>query len=590
MKTLRLLNKKIFSILLILLLGFASNAEDQPIDIWNIENPEKENNSESSGTTEKENSLIKSGSETDIYKMQSQKKIGVIKFEESLINQESKLIGLYDPEDYDLDINMWINSDGDQLKNTFAKLNKIDLSEDANEIIEILLLTNAYSPKINIKEEEFMKLRSDWLIKNSDLTLIEEYIVKNQIIDHHPELTKFLVDKYLSDANIKKACQIFSKNTKPINDEYLSKFNIYCLINSKKIDEAQLVMDLKKESGFIDKYFENKINFLLGYSTKVDNTISEKSVLDFHLAHKTNSEFFFEPNDNTKKIIWKYLSSSNLINSFNQIKISELDKISTLEKATHNKNYPEKDLFEIYKKFQFYINQLLNAENTYKSLSNIEARALIYQKILIESEMIERLKLLKILKSLFNKDGINNAFDVELKKFLIKINPTDVPDNLTSFYYTNIKIKEEKNNNIKLNNDILHQSKLLNYFNGDYTKSKIEKDLDKFLKKIKKNKKYFFSKKDQILLESLKYDGIEISKKYDDLYKEDKSEIPTDMQVMINNDEKGSALLRIVEVIGQDKLDRIDEDTIYFIISTLNQLNIDLIRNRILLKVLPLKV
>ena len=59
---------------------------------------------------------------------------------------------------------------------------------------------------------------------------------------------------------------------------------------------------------------------------------------------------------------------------------------------------------------------------------------------------------------------------------------------------------------------------------------------------------------------------------------------------MINNDEKGLALLRIAEVIGQDKLERIDEDTIFFIISTLNQLNINLIRNKILLKVLPLKV
>ena len=59
---------------------------------------------------------------------------------------------------------------------------------------------------------------------------------------------------------------------------------------------------------------------------------------------------------------------------------------------------------------------------------------------------------------------------------------------------------------------------------------------------------------------------------------------------MINNDEKGAALLRIVEVIGQDDLERIDQDTMYFIISTLNQLDMDYIRNRILLKVLPLKV
>ena len=61
------------------------------------------------------------------------------------------------------------------------------------------------------------------------------------------------------------------------------------------------------------------------------------------------------------------------------------------------------------------------------------------------------------------------------------------------------------------------------------------------------------------------------------------------MQVMINNNETAASLLRIIEVIGQDKLDKMDEDTIYFIIRTLNKLNIDLIRNRILLQVLPLK-
>ena len=45
----------------------------------------------------------------------------------------------------------------------------------------------------------------------------------------------------------------------------LSKFNIYCLINYDKKEEAQLILDLKKELGFKDKYFEKKINYLLGY-------------------------------------------------------------------------------------------------------------------------------------------------------------------------------------------------------------------------------------------------------------------------------------------------------------------------------------
>jgi hypothetical protein len=52
----------------------------------------------------------------------------------------------------------------------------------------------------------------------------------------------------------------------------------------------------------------------------------------------------------------------------------------------------------------------------------------------------------------------------------------------------------------------------------------------------------------------------------------------------------GSVVLRIIEVIGQDDLNNLDEDTLYFVISALNQLDIDYIRNKILLKVLPLKV
>ena len=485
---------------------------------------------------------------------------------------------------------MWSNSDGDQLRNIFSKLEKIDLSKDATEIMNISILTNAYSPKKNISEKEFLKLKSNWLIKNSDLELIEEYLIKNQVLDKHAKLSKYLVDQYLSSTEIEKACKVFSKNLLPINDEYLSKFNIYCLIKSGKKEEAQLALDLKKELGFKDEYFEKKINYLLGYTNKVDIKISEKSILDFHLAHQTNPNFKFEPKDSTDKLIWKYLSSANLLKTFQDIEISELDKISLIEKAAHEKNYPEKDLLEIYKRFQFDFNQLLNAEKSLESLSNIEARALIYQKILLESEMVQKIKLLKILKNSFENENLGNAFDVELRIFLEQMDPLKIPDNLTSFYYTNTQIKKTSEKKIKFNNEVLHQSKLINYFNGDYSSSKIEKDVNIFLKKIKKNKKYFFSKQDIIFLESLRSDGIKIDKKYDDLYELDNSEIPTDLQVMINNNEKGAALLRIVEVIGQDKLSRIDEDTMLFIISTLNKLNINFIRNKILLKVLPLKV
>ena len=225
MKILKLLNKKFF--LLILIFGLNSQAEEKPIDIWNIENKEEEKilSNDISNNSILENT--EKTSETSIYNMQSQRQSNLIEEDQALDSKKINITGLYDPEDYGLEINMWSNSDGDQLKSIFAKLDKIKLSEDAAEIMNISILTNAYYPDKNISENEFLKLRSDWLIKNSNLELIEEYLIKNQILNNHIELTRYLVDQYLSESNVDKACEIFSKNLNPIQDEYLSKFNIY---------------------------------------------------------------------------------------------------------------------------------------------------------------------------------------------------------------------------------------------------------------------------------------------------------------------------------------------------------------------------
>ena len=590
MKILKLLNNKYLSILLLIFLStFNANAEDKPIDIWNID----ENEIEESSISNNQNNLETNNTEISqpsIFDLQSEKEIETVQVSSDLNSQEIKIIGLYDPEDYDLQINMWSNSNGDQLKYLFTNINKMQLSKDASDLLNIVLLTNSYNPEINITNEEFLNIRSNWLIKNKDRELIEEYLVKNQILNLHPDLSRYLVDQYLSEANIEKACELFLKNSEVINDEYLSKFNLYCLINAGRSEEAQLILDLKKELGFNDEYFEKKLNYLFGYTQDPDPSISETSILDFHLAHRTNPDFIFEPKKNTDPQIWKYLSASNLLFDIEEVDIVEEEKISLIEKATHDKNYSEKDLFALYKRFQFNINQLLNASESYKSLSNIEARALIYQRSLIESDTEKKLEFLKLLKDLFIKDEYSNAFDIELKQTLETIEPDDVPSNFTTFYFDNIQEDSVELKDIKFNKDILHQSRLVNYFNGDFAKSKIEKDLDNFLKKIKKDKKYVLSKKDIMLIESIKSDGIEISKKYEDLYEINESEMPTDIQVMINNNEIGSTVLRIIEVIGQDNLTDLDEDTLYFIISALNQLDIDYIRNKILLKVLPLKV
>jgi len=586
MKNLKLLSKNFFLVILFsLFFGFASNSQE-PVDIWEVGEKKPEEN-----TTPIEDEAEKNVPQNSIYKMQSQKEEELsIEETQTLISKETKLVGIYDPAENGLDINMWSNSNGDQILNIFKRIDKLELSRDAVEILDILLLTNAHYPEMNISKEQFLEIKSKWLIKNSNFDLIEKYLLNNQIINEHPKLTKHLVDHYLSQSDVKKACEIFSEIKEPIQDVYLSKFNIYCLINNNKRDEAQLLIDLQLELGIGDKFFNKKIDYLMGYNTEPVIEVSEKTILDFHLSHRTNPEFKFEPKNTTSRQIWKYLSTSNLLDNISDIELTDIEKITSIEKATHDGNYTEKELFELYKRFQFNINQLLNIKESTKVLSTAETRALIYQGILITTEIENKLQLMNALKNSFKNDGIENAFNIELKTFLRNIEEDKVPSNFTTFYQNNLDDEEIEQANIKLNNKILHQSKLINYLKLEKSKNDPTKDINDFLKKIKKNKKYFFSKKDIILVETFKSDGIKILKKYDDLYQINDSEIPSDIQIFVNSGDMAAALLRIVEVIGQDNLNNIDEDTLYFIISTLNQLNVDPLRNRILFKVLPLKV
>jgi len=586
MKNLKLLSKNFLLVILFsLFFGFVTNSQE-PVDIWEVGEKKPEEN-----TNLIEDEAEKNIPQNTIYEMQSQKE-GELSIEETqtLISKETKLVGIYDPAENGLDINMWSNSNGDQILNIFKRIDKLELSRDAVEILDILLLTNAHYPEMNISKEQFLEIKSKWLIKHSNFDLIEQYLLNNQIVNEHPKLTKHLVDHYLSQSDVKKACEIFSEIKEPIQDLYLSKFNIYCLINNNKRDEAQLLIDLQLESGIADKFFNQKIDYLMGYNTEPAIEVSEKTILDFHLSHRTNPKFKFEPKNTTSKQIWKYLSTSNLLDNIIDVELTDIDKITSIEKATHEGNYTEKDLFELYKRFQFNINQLLNIKESSKVLSTIETRALIYQGILITTEIENKLQLMNALKNSFKNDGIENAFNIELKTFLSNIEEDKVPSNFTTFYQNNLDNEKTEQVNIKINNKILHQSKLINYLKLEKSKKDPTKDVNDFLKKIKKNKKYFFSKKDIILVEAFKSDGIKILDKYNDLYQINDSEIPSDIQIFVNSGDMATALLRIVEVIGQDNLNNIDEDTLYFIISTLNQLNADPLRNRILFKVLPLKV
>ncbi len=553
---------------------------NEPVDIWSIDKKDS--------VTEDLNNI--EDSNQNIYKLDPINSIEdeIIK-DIDLYESKNSLVGLYDPEVNNLSIEMWSSSNGESIKSILKRIDKKKLSQDSIEVLEIALLTNSYPPKNNISESEFNNLKIEYLLKKNDLDLIKKFILNNPDFKNNTKLIEFYVNKNLSKSNLESSCSIF-ENINIFNNDYLSKFKIYCLIQDNKNDEAQLFYDLKTEQGFVDNFFEKKFNYLMGYTSKIDKKISEKDILNFHLSHRTNPEFKFVPNNETPRIIWDYLSSANLLEDLNTIDLENDERIKIIETATHQKNYSERELFDLYKRFQFNIDQLINAQNTYKLLPPYKGRALLYQKLLISKNSNEILDLSFRLKSSFQEDGIDKAFEETLLNFLNNIKFEDVPSNYTTFYEKNINFnKNIETKKIKINNKLIHQSKLINYFLNQQDIKKTEKDLNDFLKKTKKNKKYFVSKKDIILIESLKSDGIKISKKYENLYDLDNN-IPNDLKNLIENSDTGMILLRLAEIIGEDSVQNLDIDTINFIISTLNFINMDTLRNKIILEILPLKV
>ena len=65
------------------------------------------------------------------------------------------LAGLYDPAENDLNLDMWSNSSGKDVRSILEKINSIELSNFSKKIMDIALLTNSYLPKNNISSEEF---------------------------------------------------------------------------------------------------------------------------------------------------------------------------------------------------------------------------------------------------------------------------------------------------------------------------------------------------------------------------------------------------------------------------------------------------
>ena len=576
------MNLKSFSYLLGLLLIVLNSPiwGEEKIDIWD----KKKKIDIESSKSERKNIQEKSNLQTS-QTIKALKKIQIEEGSAIQLNKE-KVYGIYDPANYDFNLNMWSTTKAENLRSSLKRLKKMELSKFSKEILEEILLSFSYPPE-GMTDEEFVDIKVNWLIQNDRVDLLESFLKQNDQFNSKSKAVQYLVDKNIASGNIKKGCEKIKFIDAKIKDAYLEKFKIYCLIFDNKKAQAQLLLDLLREQKQSSKFYDDKINFLLGVTDKSNNKINEKNLLNFYLSSITIANFNYEPKKTTKPEIWKYLNATNLIKLDDA---SDKEKLGELEVAANNGQLDKNTIFEIYKQIPFDLNILINAKNSYQSLNESDARAIIYQKYLLSESIQTKIENLFLLEELFKKANLTNVYSKFLSDKLEEIGIENLPEDYREAAQIRIISNEDLFlGKVKYNDKILHQSKILKYYVEGENKKKIQKDIDKIFKKITKNKKYFISAKDLALADALITDGFSLPSnfKYNELAK--KFDVPNNLLKLIENDQKAFLAIKIVEIIGEDEPYQLDPETIYFVTNLLNKMNLFTIRNKVLNSALPLR-
>jgi len=569
----------------LIFLYFTPLKSEDRIDIWK---------------NDKEITKLKKNEKKQVDKIDSQelnlesiKKIELnqnIKIEDGSLNEntkENKIFGIYDPADNDFDLNMWSSTKAEDIKSSLKRLEKIKLSKTANQILERILLSFSYAPE-DIKEEDFVELKINWLIGNQRSDLIEKFLNQNKEFKSKSKAVQYLVDENIAKTDIKEGCKKIKFIDAKIKDAYLEKFKIYCLIFNDKKSEAQLLLDLLREQKQSDKFYDDKVNFLLGVSNKTTNKVNENNLLNFYLSSITTKEFNFKPNKNTKEVIWRYLNASNLIKLEDA---SDKERLKELEVAANQEQIDKDIIFKIYQQVPFNLSELINAKNMYQTIDGSDARPLIYQKYLLSEDNDSKIEYLLLLEELFKEENLLNIYVNFLSEKIEEIGIDNISERYQEAAKRRIISKDQfLLKKIKYNDKILHQSKIIKYYIEGENKKKVQKDIEKIFKKISKNRKYFYSAKDLALADSLINDGFTLPSNFD--YKElsKKYDIPNNLLQLIDNNQNAFLALKIVEIIGEDEVHQLDPETIYFIINLLNKMNLKQIRNIVFNSALRLRI
>lgn len=552
------LSKRI--LILSIFVSSSSLVLSEPKDIWKQSQEITIKENQNKTIENSENNLNKDLPQTTFDKEKLNLSVNEISQSEE-INDQELIFGLYEPEDTKINLNFWSDVDNNLYSRVFETL----LNKEKNSLVAVSEKVLFSKSNINVfedKGERHLSFIADWLINNQKMKLIDQVIDQNKIINKNAKLLKFLFTHYLSLGQIDKACSYTKLMTVDVQSIDLEKYKIFCLINNKKIKQAQSQLELTRETSSLDNFFVGKVNFLTGISDQKSD-INFDNVFYTHLTLITNDSLELKYNNFSKsKELRNYFFKSNLANKLldDAMKDTSPDKkkelndlVIFLERSVNEDLYPYEKILDIYKKYNFSFNQLFQVEDAVKNLRRPESHAILYQAMLLAQKPDIKLKILNNFKDKLTVNGLEKiaepVYYLELEK-IYSTNP-DLIDQKIVEKIKNFKISEE-NKDKSFNNNYFFSSEIKKLLDKKLTKKdkkKILNLLEDFDKKIKE-KSYKLTNKDIALINILNVQKIDLPKSMSDVIYDKEIYIPNEIFNSIEKKLNDEAILKTLLFIA----------------------------------------
>ena len=548
-------NKILYGVLLSTLLLAEISFSETPKDIWeqskSIKKVETNNNLETQNKQELPPTTILQIPKTEL-------EISNISQTEIEQSNRQAIFGIYDPGATNIPVTFWDNMSPEIFDSFRQTMAQGDNRRSVNQLIARVFFSKTNLSNHEDKGVAYLNFVSSFLAHSQDTKLIDSVIDQNNLLLNNEQLLGFLINNNFSNYQIEKACKYAQNLGAEIKNFELQKFKILCLVQAKESKKALANLELIRENGFKDDFFIQKVNFLLGMLLARQGESKTDTLLNIHLSSLVDPMFnpsfsVFKGDLNKTKYFFNspFVEKILLENKDSKKEfVTEEDfaLVEFLEQGSNIELFKTENIFAIYKKIIFGIEDLLNPNETYIKYHSVKGRALLYQAILLTKDHQQKLTFIEALQNSYKKSkflNLGNKVYYQLisdidQKYLTK----EVQEQMVQ-YFESLK---KKKSDLETNDKFLHRSDAVFLLIDEKPESKSKKSLETFADLVD-DKKYEVTKRDVAMINLLAQQKVYLPSSLRKFVNPDEIYIPNKIYNMLEKNENNKATLEVLQLV-----------------------------------------